>query len=347
VTSSLVEVPAEVDAFTAEALARGWGDGLPLVPPTPARTARFLGGLPPDEVIAELPPSGAPCTNEKLAVNAVMAGAPAGSMALLRASIEAMARRDFDLHALNATTGSVVPAMIVNGPIRDQLGIPYGAGCLGGVAGSAPAIGRAVRLVMRNVAGQRVGATSQSVYGSPGRVAGIVFGEWEERSPWAPLAERRGIPGDAVTVYGAMGTANICDLVADDGLTLLELIGKSSAYSGANGFLTSSAFSEHLICINPIWAEMIGREVPDPAEVQSLLWDHAALPIEWWPAAYHPSLEAAGRIQADGRVHLVQSPDEMLFCVAGGLGNLHAAALHSWGATVAQTIRVDRTVPTD
>jgi hypothetical protein len=337
VTSALVEVSGDVEAFSAEALARGWGDGLPLVPPTPERVARFLSGLDPDQVIAHLPPSGAACTNEKLAINAVMAGAPAASMALLRASILAMAVPDFDLHALNATTGSVVPAMVVNGPVREELGIPYGAGCLGGVAGAAPAIGRAIRLVMRNVAGQRVGVTSQSVYGTPGRVAGIVFAEWEERSPWPPLAERRGVQGSAVTVYGAMGTTNICDIVADDGLTLLELIGKSSAYAGANGYLTASAFSEHLVCINPIWAEMIGRAVPDPGEVQHLLWEHAALPLEWWPAAYHPSLEAAGRVRADRRVHLVQSPEEMLFCVAGGLGNLHAAALHSWGATVAQT----------
>jgi hypothetical protein len=337
VTSSLVEVPADVEAFTADALARGWGDGLPLVPPSPERVTRFLDGLEPDEVIAHLPPLGAACTNEKLAINAVMAGAPAASMALLRASISAMAVPDFDLHALNATTGSVVPAIVVNGPVRNSLGIPYGAGCLGGVAGPAPSIGRAIRLVMRNVAGQRIGLTSQSVYGTPGRVAGIVFGEWEERSPWAPLAERRGVRGDAVTVYGAMGTANICDLVADDGITLLELIGKSSAYSGANGFLTSSAFSEHLVCINPMWADLIARDVPDPAEVQRMIWDHAALPVGWWPPAYHDSLEAAGRVQADGRVHLVASPDDILFCVAGGLGNLHAATLHSWGATVAQT----------
>jgi hypothetical protein len=336
-TTSLVEVPADIEAFSADALARGWGDGLPLVPPTQDRVARFLGDLPAEEVIAHVPPSGAPCTNEKLAINAVMAGAPAASMALLRTSISAMAVPDFDLHALNATTGSVVPALVVNGAIRETLGIPYGAGCLGGVAGAAPAIGRALRLVMRNVAGQRIGVTSQSVYGTPGRVAGIVFGEWEERSPWAPLAERRGVEGNAVTVYGAMGTTNICDLVAQDGLTLLELIGKSSAYAGANGFLTSSAFSEHLVCINPIWAELIARDVPDPAEVQRIIWEHAALPITWWPAQYRESIEGAGRIRADGRVHLVQAPDDVLFCVAGGLGNLHAAALHSWGATVAQT----------
>lgn len=338
--SAALEVPADIEAFTADALARGWGDGLPLIPPTPERVTRFLGGADPDDVIATLPPSGAPCTMEKLAINAVMAGAPAAALPLLRASIEAMAIEDFDLHALNATTGSVVPAMLVNGPIRHQLGIPFGAGCLGGVAGSAPTIGRAVRLVMRNVGGQRIGTTSQSVFGTPGRVTGIVFGEWEERSPWAPLAERRGVSGDAVTVYGAMGTANICDLVADNGADLLELIGKSCAYPGANGFLTSSAFSEMLVCINPVWAEIIARDIPEADEVRRLLWDHAALPVDWWPPAYHPSLNAHGRVGHDGRVHLVQDEEAMLFCVAGGLGNLHAAALHSWGATLSQTVAI-------
>ena len=125
-----------------------------------------------------------------------------------------MARFRVQLHALNATTGSVVEALVVNGSARHTLGLPMGAGCLGGVAGHAPAIGRALRLVLRNVAGQHVGVTSQSVWGQPGRVAGIVFGEWEERSPWAPLAERRGVAGDAVTVIGAMGTMNICDPLA-------------------------------------------------------------------------------------------------------------------------------------
>jgi hypothetical protein len=238
-----------------------------------------------------------------------------------------------------------VPALVVNGPVRHELGIPFGAGCLGGVAGAAPAIGRALRLVMRNVAGQRIGSTSQSVYGTPGRVVGIVFGEWEERSPWAPFAERRGVAGDAVTVYGAMGTANICDLVADRGDILLELIGKSCAYAGANGFLTSSAFAEMLVCINPIWAELIGRDFPDADEVQQLLWEHAALALDWWPPAYHESLEAYGRVRADGRVHLVAAPGDMFFLVCGGQGSLHAAALHSWGATVATTRPIPSPMP--
>src|SRR5204863_2604848 len=134
---------------------------------------------------------------------------------------------------------------------RDALEIPYDVGCFGGAAGPGPAIGRAVRLVMRNVGGQVVGVSSKSVFGSPGRVAGIVVGEWEERSPWAPLAERRGVPGDAVTVFGTMGTMNICDPLANTADELLLAIGRGLAASGSNGFLHQLPFSEVLVGINP------------------------------------------------------------------------------------------------
>ncbi|ABQ66652.1 hypothetical protein Swit_0281 [Rhizorhabdus wittichii RW1] len=270
-----------------------------------------------------------------------MAGCAGDAMPLLCAAIEAMADPKFDLAGLNATTGSVVPAIIVNGPVRHALDIPCQAGCLGGVAGPAPAIGRAIRLIMRNVAGQLIDATSQSVYGTPGRVAGIVFGEWEERSPWAPLAERRGVAGDAVTVYGAMGTANICDVVADSADGFLDIIAKSMAYPGANGFLTSSAFSETLCAINPVWAEVIAKAYPAMADVQAYLWDRCALPIDWWRPEYRAPIEALGRIEPDGRVHLTLTPDDVIVMVAGGLGGLHAAMLHSWGTclTVTRPIR--------
>jgi hypothetical protein len=333
------EAADDVQAFAHYAQAKGWGDGLPLVPPTEERVQAFLaaGDRYPDELIAILPPLRAECTVEKIAINAVMAGAPAESLPLIIAALEAMAESKFDLAGLNATTGSVVPAVIVNGQIRHALDIPYQAGCLGGVAGPAPAIGRAIRLILRNVAGQLIDSTSQSVFGTPGRVAGIVFGEWEERSPWAPLAERRGVSGNAVTVYGAMGAANICDVVADSAEGFLDIIAKSMAYPGANGFLTSSAFSETLCAINPVWAEVIGKAYPDMAEVQAYLWDKCALPIDWWRPEYRAPIEALGRIKADGRVHLVPSPDDVIVMVAGGLGGLHAAMLHSWGTCLTVT----------
>jgi hypothetical protein len=336
--SARLTVDSDPSAFTRIALERGWGDGLPLVPPTPERVAAMLDevGWPSEEVIAVLPPLRAPCTAEKLAINAVMAGAPPASLPLLRTAIEAMSDPAYELHALNATTGSVVEAVVVNGPVRHRLGIPSGAGCLGGVEGAAPAIGRALRLVMRNVAGQRIGVSSQSVWGQPGRVAGIVFAEWEERSPWAPLAERRGAPGDAITVLGTMGTMNICDPLASTADELLLAVGRGLACPGVNGFLTGLPFSEVLVGLNPVWADIIGRAYPDVADVQQRLRDVAKLPMSDWPSRYYGDFERAGRIE-DGWVHLVRNPSQILVMVGGGLGALHAAALHSWGSTMAQT----------
>jgi len=339
-TSERHQVADDVTAFTRWATERGWGDGLPLIPPTERRVREFLahGGRFPDETVAELPPLSGECTVEKIAINAVMAGAEPAALPLIIAAVEAMGRPEFNLAALNATTGSVVPAVIVNGPVRDELDIAYEVSCLGGAGGGAPAIGRAIRLIMRNVAGQLAGVTSQSVFGTPGRVAGIVFGEWEEVSPWPPLAERRGVAGNAVTVYGAMGTTNICDMIADNGRALLEFIGHGLACHGANGALPSSAFSEVFVAVNPVWARLIAAEYPAVADVQQVLWETASLPVASFPAGYDEHLILSRR--HGSRVHIAQSPQDVLVTVCGGMGNLHALSMPSWGDTKSVTVGV-------
>jgi hypothetical protein len=191
---------------------------------------------------------------------------------------------------------------------------------------------------MRNLAGQAAGVTSQSVFGTPGRLAGIVFGEWEEQSPWAPLAERRGVAGNAVTVYGAMGTTNICDVIADNGRSLLEFIGKGLAYHGANGMLPSSAFCELFVAFNPIWATMIAAEYPSIEDVQQVLWETASLTVSSFPAGYDAGL-ALSRRHGD-RVHVAQSPQDVIVAVCGGMGNLHALSMPSWGDTKSVTAAI-------
>lgn len=338
-SSKVHETDIGVEEFTRFAMEQGWGDGLPMVPPTIERVRDFLvqGGRYPDEVIAIIPPQASECTVEKIAINAVMAGAPPASLPFLCAAVEAIADPRFDIAGLNATTGSVVPMVIANGPIRDQLDIPYQHGCFGGVGTMANAIGRTLRLLMRNVGGQIVGITSQSVFGNPGRTSGIVLGEWEERSPWAPLAERRGISGNAVTVYGAMGTMNVLDITSHHGGEFLESIGRSLAYPGANNYSPAVAFGEVMVAINPVWAEIIGRDVPDIADVQEQIWRHASLPLDGFQKRLAESIEAAGRVQADGRVYMTPTPDDVIVFVCGGTGSLHAHGVHSWGTCLSSS----------
>ena len=339
--SERIEVDDDPMEFLKLATDAGWGDGLPLIPPTEARVRAFVAasGHFPDEVIAEVPPRNGRATVEKIAVNAVMAGAPAESMPLLIAAVDAMADPLFNLFALNTTTCCVVPAMIVNGPVRHDLKLPMGPGCFGGEAGNGAAIGRATRLIMRNVGGQKVGLNSKSVFGQPGRVVGMCVAEWEERSPWAPLAQRRGVAPDtdALTVHGATGTIDVADIVADNGVDLLEIIGKSLAFVGTNAFIGAHHGAEIMVAIAPPWAELIARAYPNIEDVQERLHEHAKLPVTWWPEIHQRKAEENGRVGPDGNVRLVASPQHMLVIVNGGLGNLHALALHSFGPTRAVT----------
>lgn len=328
----------DVMAFTRFSMEQGWGDGLPVIPPTEARVRAFLASNNryTDEVICSLPPLNADCTVEKIAINAVMAGAPAQSMPLIIAALEAVAHPDFELFGLNATTAPVVPLTLVNGPIRNTLDIPYRHGCLGGAPTAALAIGRAIRLIVKNVAGQEINVTSQSTFGTPGRVAGILFGEWEERSPWAPLAERRGVQGDAVTVYGTMGTMNILDTTSQTGPDFLEMIGKSLGYPGANGFSPAMPYAEIMVAVNPVWAEIIHRDVPDLQDVQEMIWQFSSLDADYLTSKHREQLDNLGRV-INGRVYLATEPKDVYVVCCGGTGGLHGTGFHSFGSCLTQT----------
>jgi hypothetical protein len=201
------------------------------------------------------------------------------------------------------------------------------------------AIGRAMRLIMRNVAGQQAGVTSQTTFGSPGRVAGILVGEWEERSPWAPLAMRRaGVKGNAVTAFGTMGTVNVLDTTSQAPAHFLEMIGKSLPYVGTNAFSPAMAYCEVMVAINPIWAEILGKEMPNIEDVQEALWHHASVPADLLQPLHRAQLEAQGRVRADGRIYLTPEPKDIILFVAGGTGGLHACVLQSFGSCLAQTV---------
>ena len=196
----------------------------------------------------------------------------------------------------------------MNGPCRDELGIDYRAGCMGGAGGrGSMTIGRAVALCLRNIGGQRAGETTKTVFGQPARF-GFCFGEWEERSPWPSLAERRGFTADedVVTVHGGKGTFPIADIHNDDARDLLYLIAKSIAYPAREHVPRQRGNGEVVVAINPMWAERFGAAFPDVDDLQQYLREHAWQPIDLWPEANREILRDRDRVDGDGRVHLVE-----------------------------------------
>jgi hypothetical protein len=350
-TGEQVEVPADPQALYELSVAEQWGDGVPVLPPTDAAIEALLASTPDpaDHVVGVLPPQYGVATVELVAANAAMAGVEPAAFPLVLAALEALLVPEWNAFGLTTTTSSVFPMVIVNGPSRDRLGIDHRAGCMGGAAGrGSMTIGRAVSLCLRNIGGQRAGETSRTVFGQPARF-GMCFGEWEERSPWPSLAQRRGFAAevDVATVHGGKGTFPLADIHNDDPRDLLRLLAKSMAYPLANMYLGNADNGEVVLAVNPMWAERFGTAFPDVADLQSFLHQHAWQPLDLWPDANREILVAKGRVGARDRVYLTARPEQIVPVVCGGLGSLHAIALPSFGESAMQSVaaRSNATTP--
>lgn len=211
-----VEIASAEDEFEA-LFERGWTDGLPVVPPTELRVMAMLEGTrrAPDEIVADVPPDLAPCSVEKVAVNAVMAGCKPEYLPVVLAAVEAICTDAFNIHGVLATTMPVSPVLVVNGPIRRALGMNSGKNALGQGNRANLAIGRAVQLVIRNVGGGRPGEVDRATFGNPGKLS-FCFAEDEEGSPWGPLSADLGLdPGvNSVTAFAGEGPRCIVDQIS-------------------------------------------------------------------------------------------------------------------------------------
>jgi hypothetical protein len=332
--------------FYEYSLREGFGDGLPLLLPRESAVAALLECTPlaAEEVLGMLAPAANEVTVEKVAVNAAMAGVEPAAFGHVVAALEAIMGSGFNWSAVAATTSSVTPILVVNGPRRTELGFDMGGGCMGGAGGrGSSTVGRAVQLCLRNLGGQQVPTTSKSVFGQPARVTGMCVAEWEEESPWPSLAERAGFSthDDVVTVHASKGTMPLVDIHNDDVRDLLALVGRSLAVPLTNLMVeVIASHGETMIAWNPVWAQRFGAEFPDVADLQAFVHEHAWQPVDVWPEENRRVLERLGRIDGDGRVHLARDPDQFVPIVCGGRGSLHAIALPSWGETQMQSVAV-------
>ena len=210
-TSRTVEL-ADLEDEVEAAYERGWTDGLPVVPPTEARVLAMLAGTSraPTDVVAVVPPDLVPCTVEKVAVNAVLAGCLPEHLPVVLAAVEAACTDAFNVHGILATTWAASPLLVVNGPVRRAIGMNSGGNALGQGNRANATIGRALQLVVRNVGGGRPGEVDRATMGNPGKYT-FCFAEREADSPFPPLAASRGVEGSAVTLFAGAGVSPVVD----------------------------------------------------------------------------------------------------------------------------------------
>jgi len=173
-----------------------WTDFLPVVLPTEALVNDMLKGTShdPDEVVGKMSPTNTgnyfeywTFTVRDVAVNAVMAGCKPEYLPLLLAAAAT------GKEAISVSDNSFVGAMVINGNIRDEIGLNSSVGAVGPYAHANTTIGRAWSLIAINLGNcGKVGTTYMGVIGNPMNLINIVIAENEKESPWEPFSVRKG-----------------------------------------------------------------------------------------------------------------------------------------------------------
>src|SRR5690348_4552097 len=217
-TSKAAEWLIEVDDDDPETLTRalaaqGWGDGLPVVAPTPERVEAMLATAAgdPDEALAVLQPRRGIVTRRAVAVNAVLAGCRPDVFPVVLSAVRALCRPEVNLRGVNATTHPVAPLVIVHGEIVERAGFNAGAGAFGPGNRSNATVGRAVRLMLLHLAGARPGSGDAAPQGQPSKYTYCVA-ENAAESPWESYAHSQGVDApSAVTVHCGENPHNVHD----------------------------------------------------------------------------------------------------------------------------------------
>jgi len=320
-------------------LESGLGDGLPVVPPTAERVERMLGSYASRsaEEICQLAPLFAAVSWHDIAVNAVMAGCTPPCLPVIAAAVEALAEGEFNLIGISTTTGSAATLVIVNGPVTARIGMNGGANALGPGNRANATIGRAVRLVLQNVGGARVGEIDMATLGQPAKYT-FCLAENEVESPWEPLHVERGFGADdgVATVVGTSGIVEVVDSTSRNPGELAQTFAQSMLIAGTVGGAGLLGGGEPLIVLPPELANFLHQAGCSKAQFKQEIWRRAVLGLDKLSPAVRDHL--TGRlsgvegIDPEAPLRVAATPDEIMIVVAGGVG-VKAAYVPTWGGS--------------
>ena len=307
---------------------KGWTDGLPVIPPTEERIWAMLDamGKQPEDILGEIPERARAITAEKLAINAVMAGCLPEYAPVLLAIVEALCDPAFSAHGPTASTSGMGILTIVNGPIAAQVGMNAGENLFGPGWRANATIGRALRLLLRNVCGSIPGVMDRSCFGHPGKFT-YCIAEDEVHSPWIPLHVERGIPPEesAVTLFAGESPHQIANPLASDPEAILSTIADVMV---AGGRLSLSG-QQFVVIFAGEHRRILSQAGWTKKDVRAWLHGHAVRSEE--------ELARAGRLpppetplQAARQYRAVADPEDILVIAAGGDAGGYSVVIPGW-----------------
>jgi hypothetical protein len=307
---------------------KGWTDGLPVIPPTEARVRAMLdaAGLEPDHQVAFITNRQVAVSAEKVAINTVMAGCKPEYMPVVVAAIEAIGDRKWGYHGPATSTGGAAVLLVVNGPLARRLDFNHGDNLFGPGWRANATVGRAVRLVMRNVIGTIPGRLDRGTLGHSGKYS-YVIAENEEESPWTPLHVERGCRPEqsAVTAMAALAPHQWYNQLSSTAAGVLGTLCdtmKNPGQIGQPNYCVVLA-GEHM--------RTIGGDGWSKADIRKFIFENSATSV----AHLKRTARAPGAVTAEDETAqrpIVKTPDDILVVAAGGRAGSFSAYIPGWGS---------------
>ncbi len=307
----------------------GWTDGLPVVPPTAERIRPMLdaAGIEPQHQIAFIENRQVSITAEKVAINAVMAGCKAEYMPVIVAAVEALGDPRYGYHGPATSTGGSAVFMLVNGPIARELDINCGDNLFAPGWRANATIGRAVRLIMRNVIGTLPGELDRSSLGHGGKYT-FCIAENEVDSPWPPFHTTRDFRPNqnAVTIFAALAPKQYSNGTSATPEGLLTTACAQMRISSGTARQPQYALvfpGEHQATMKKAgWT----RE-----DVQRYCFEHSKTSLAELKRINMVSGDVAPGDEQAMRT-LVEAPQDFLVIAAGGRAGSQSAIIPGWGS---------------
>jgi hypothetical protein len=339
---AMVECDDDPEAVFEFLCAKGWSDGLPVIPPTPERIERMLAYCDRDldRPVVKIPPRYGAATPVRIAANAVMAGCKPEYFPLVLLALEALAEEPYNLYGTQATTHPCTPMLIYNGPIAAEVGINCGHNVMGNYFRANATIGRAVRLALVNIGAAIPGVGDMATAGTPAKFTFCVA-ENEAASPWEPLHVEMGYPREAttVTVVAAESPHNVNDHESLTPEGILTMCAGTMATTGSNNPYYAG---QPVMAFGPEHAQTAASGGMSKADVKRWLWERATIPLskfskEGIERRFRRKLaEQFANAPLDAPVHMWAEPEDLVVIVTGGAGK-HSQWVPTFGNTRAVT----------
>jgi hypothetical protein len=283
-------------------------------------------GREPDELLGVVPPRFTELTVRVAATNAVMAGCAPEHFPVVLSALDVVVHPDFNPLGVATSTKGVAPLTIVNGPVRERLGINARGNLFGPGPRANAAIGRAVRLTILNVGGAAPRVLDKTTIGHPGKFTHVIA-EDEEGSQWEPLHVSRGYRPDqsVVTVIPVEGATQILTQAPTRPETVLDTLNESLNVAS---HYTSGGPCECVLIFSPEHRAIFHRAGWSREDVAQYVVDNC-----WRTAGdlWRLERDARGFTKGDppeSRVPLFHAASDLTIIAAGGPG---VASTFCWG----------------